>query len=617
MQLKKWLTIFFCSLALFSLIIAGFNIAVDPFGVFGDRIMNYWAYDMTQNPRIAKIAYLDENYENYDSYIIGSSKTSSYSVDRLNEYTDASFYNMIMYGGDLYDAQKTAEYVIDNYNVKNIILNIGIEESVQYNMEDDPVKGNLHAKVDGTNIALFYLKYAFLNPQYSFDKLRAYCKRDYLPTKDEVFIPQTGVYNKAVRDVEPVGEIKTNDGTDPAFFIYREERNDLMNIDNAVAAVKAVKERCEEKGISFNLIASPLYDTEIEDYNYGQLCEYWQKLAEVTDFYDFSGYSDISMDSRYFYDDAHFRNSVGDMALAYIFSDESVYIPDNFGHITTAANAYEFAKIRFRKPEISKAAEEYTKSVPILMYHDLSEEESDNAMTVTPKLFEADLIALRDNGYTAITFGDVENYVRQGLELPEKPVVITFDDGYLSNYLYAYPLLKKYDMKAVIFAVGVTTGRDTYKDTGKRINPHFDYDEAREMYESGIIDIQSHTYDLHRVETLDGADYRNGASKLKGETDAEFATLFKSDILKSKTELEQNIGNSVTALSYPQGVHSTLTDACVREAGFAATVTVSEAPNVIIKGIPQTLYNLNRIGVYPDTSPEQLIERIEINTLKE
>ena len=120
MSLKKWLVTFFVSLGLFSLLIAGFNVAVDPFGVFGDRIFDYYAYNMTQNPRIAKIAYLDRNYEKYDSYIIGSSKTSSYSVEKLNEYMDASFYNMIMYGGDLYDAQKTAEYVIDNYNVKNI-----------------------------------------------------------------------------------------------------------------------------------------------------------------------------------------------------------------------------------------------------------------------------------------------------------------------------------------------------------------------------------------------------------------------------------------------------------------------------------------------------------------
>ena len=611
MKLKSWLLIFFISLAAFSLCFAAFNIAVDPFGVFGDRLLDYWTYDMTQNPRIAKIAYLDRNYEKYDSYIIGSSKTSSYSVDKLNEYTGASFYNMIMYGGDLYDAQKTAEYVIENYNVKNLILNIGIEESVQYDQEDDPVKGNLHAKTDGGNLALFYLKYAFLNPQYSTDKLKAYFTRDYLPSANEVFIPETGVYNKTVRDVETVGRLLTESDTDAPFFIPRGRRDELMNTDNAVAAVKAVKELCNERGIDFKLIASPLYDTEIQDYSYAGLCEYWQKLAEVTEFYDFTGYSDISMDSRYFYDDAHFRNSVGDMVLAYIYGDDSIYIPEDFGHITTAENAYAFASERFARPAAKDTAN-YTKSVPILMYHNIAPV-SENDMTITPEQLEGELAALVENGYTAVSFAELEDYVNHRTTLPEKPVVITFDDGYLGNYEYAYPLLVKYGIKATIFTVGVTFGRDTYKDTGEPITPHFNYDQAREMTESGLVEIASHTYDFHKVEKLDGAQYRDGASKLPGESDTDFAALFTADILRSKTELESNLNRSVTAFSYPQGIHSTLTDVCVKKAGFAASVTVTEAPNIIIKGLPQTLYDLNRIGVYPGSTPEELIDRIERN----
>jgi len=201
--MKKWLGIFFASLGAFCLLIAAFNMAVDPFGVFGDRLLNYYEYNMTQNPRIAKIAYLDKNYEKYDSYIVGSSKTSSYPVELLNEYYGgASFYNMLSYGGDMYDNRKTIEYIVENYNVKNIVLNIGLEEAFQYNYEDDKTKGNLHPKVEGKNSIPFYLKYAFLNLQYSFDKLKAYFDRDYLPSANEVFIPQTGAYNKTVRDSE-------------------------------------------------------------------------------------------------------------------------------------------------------------------------------------------------------------------------------------------------------------------------------------------------------------------------------------------------------------------------------------------------------------------------------
>ncbi len=601
--------IFAASAAVSAALLAGFNVAVDPFGVFGDKIFDWYAYDMTQNPRIAKIAYLDEHHGEYDSYIIGSSKTSSYSVEKLNEYTGARFYNMIMYGGDMYDAQKTAEYVINNYEVKNIILNIGIEEMYSYDYEDDDTKGNLHTKVEGESELLFYLKYAFLNPQYSLDKLEAYFERGYLPTADDVFIPEKGVYNKTVRDAESItGEAEFFENN-PEFYLYREDGRKGEAIDKAVESVRAVKELCESRGIDFKLIASPLYDTEIEDYDYNDLCTYWQKLAEVTDIYDFTGYSPVSMDARYFYDDAHFRNSVGDMALAWIYGDTGVYIPDGFGHSTTRDNAYEYAKTVFARPSERTDVNTYSKKIPVLMYHDIGDEEPDNGMVITPELFEEQLAALRNAGYESVSFAELEEYVNGTGTLPERCVVITFDDGYLSNYEYAYPILRKYGFKATVFAVGVTSGAETYKDTGAAIRPHFDWAQAKEMYDSGYVDIQSHTFDMHRVEGLD-AEYRDGASKLDGESDAEFAEIFKADLEKSRSDIESAVGNDVFALSFPKGIHSVLTDVCAREAGFDVTVTTEEGVNDVVRGLPQSLRGLKRIGMYPNITGEKLLELI-------
>ncbi len=204
---------------------------------------------------------------------------------------------------------------------------------------------------------------------------------------------------------------------------------------------------------------------------------------------------------------------------------------------------------------------------------------------------------------------DLNEYVKGNCELPEKPVVITFDDGYLSNYNNYY-LLGQYNAKATVFTVGATMGANTYKDTGNPIYPHFDYAQAKEMYDSGTVDIQSHTYDFHRVKEWD-SEYRSGASKLKGESDKKFTELFKADLEKSKAEIEQNIGNRVFALSYPEGIHSALTDVCARECGFDLTVTVDEGINTIIKGLPQSLYNLKRIGMYTNIDDKKLIELIK------
>lgn len=608
--MKKWLFAFFASLALFCGLIVAFNIVVDPFGVFGDSFFDYYSYNMTQNPRVAKIEYLDKNYEKYDSYIVGSSKTSSYPIEALNEYYGgANFYNMLSYGGDMYDNRKTIEYIIENYNVKNIVLNIGLEEAFNYNYEDDDTKGNLHPKVEGKHTLPFYLKYAFLNLQYAFDKIGACTKKDFLPTEDEVFIPETGAYDKSVRDSEPLMTEEEHTEAEDGFFIYREKREQLTHIDEVVSDIRAIKQLCEQKKVSFMLIASPNYKTEIEDYNADELCRYWERLAKITPFYDFAGYTSVSFDCRYFYDDAHFRNDVGKMALAYIFGDGGVYVPDGFGHYTTASNVKEHANRIFKSNANSDDKSEYVKDVPILMYHDISYKQN-NSMTVSPERFEEHIRTLSEEGYTPLCFDDMYGYVMEGKELPEKCVMITFDDGYLSNYEYAYPILEKYGMKGAVFAVGVTTGQTTYKDTGKEINPHYTYEQGREMFERDILITQSHTYDLHRVEGLD-KEYRNGASKIRGESDTAFAQMFYDDIIKSKQEIEENVGNRVSALSYPQGIHSAVTDVVAAKAGFDITVTVEDGMAHIVRGVKQSLYSLKRFGMYEDMTAQDLLNKIQ------
>ena len=181
MNFKKWISVFIAAAVILTAAWVLLNVLVDPFGVFGDIALDYSEYSMTQNPRIAKIAYLDKNHEKYDSYIVGCSKTSSFSTEALNRYFDASFYNMIMYGGDLYDIEKTVEYILENYEAKNIVVGIGLEEAQKFNNDGDEFKENLHAKLDPSqNLLAFYLKYLFLNPEYAKNKLTSYKNRGFI-----------------------------------------------------------------------------------------------------------------------------------------------------------------------------------------------------------------------------------------------------------------------------------------------------------------------------------------------------------------------------------------------------------------------------------------------------
>ena len=109
MSSKKWVLVFLVTVFVLAALLAGLNLAADPFGAFGDRLLHWFSYDETNNPRVAKLSYLEQHHGEYDSYILGCSSTSSFPVDGFNELYDASFYNLIMYGADMRDCEKIAD----------------------------------------------------------------------------------------------------------------------------------------------------------------------------------------------------------------------------------------------------------------------------------------------------------------------------------------------------------------------------------------------------------------------------------------------------------------------------------------------------------------------------
>ena len=156
-------------------------------------------------------------------------------------------------------------------------------------------------------------------------------------------------------------------------------------------------------------------------------------------------------------------------------------------------------------------------SVPILLYHDI-QDSGEGDSTISKKVFLSHLDALQKAGYETVTFQRLINYVKYGFSLPEKPILITFDDGYLSNYKIAWPALQLRGMVGTIFVVGSSVGKDTYKDTGVSTLPHFNYWQANEMIASGVMSIQSHTYDLHQYRPLEADGGREGVLPKVGES---------------------------------------------------------------------------------------------------
>ena len=612
MKAKRWCLMFLGSVVLLAVLLMGLNVLTDPFGAFGDPIFQWWSYNETNNPRIAKMAYLAGHHQEYDSYVVGCSSTSSFPVEVLERYTGGKFYNGIVYGADMEDTERMVDYLLDHCEVKNIVVNVHIVNALHYAEDEGTLMSRMPASLSGENPVSYYARYLFADPKYAFAKLKALREDTWLPQTFDVFDEKRGDYDKRGRDVEPIGGMESYLEAYPAFRNYPSYTVTMEYIEENVAAVARMKARCEAAGVTFLAVSPTNYADYLKLYRAEDVEAYFRALAAVTDFWDFS-YNAVSFDPRYFYDESHFRNAVGEMMFAVIYGDDSVYRPQGFGTLVTADSVEDFLETYWDARPLDQA--DYTAQVPILCYHAVTDDPAQaGEYTITAGAFEAQIRALAEAGYQGVTPEELIAYVREGTPLPEKPVLITFDDGYENNYTLAYPILKKYGMKAAIFAVGATFGADHYKDTGYAITPHFGAEEAREMADSGLISIQSHTYDFHEWAPYEpDGRARSNLLPLEGEDEWEYAALLSDDFARSRAQLEEATGRAVTSLAFPGGEHCELAEAVLRLAGVELTVTTRAGGNTIVRGLPQSLYCLNRYYMSDANSPEDMLRIIAGN----
>ena len=230
--------------------------------------------------------------------------------------------------------------------------------------------------------------------------------------------------------------------------------------------------------------------------------------------------------------------------------------------------------------------------IPILMYHSISKDASgENEYTISQSRFEGDLKWLRDNGYTTIFPSQLAAYVKEGAMLPSKPVIISFDDGFANNYLYAYPLLQKYNMKAVIALIGIESdlsSGDIYR------NPEYSnltWGEVALLSQSGLIEFASHTYDLHSI-----SGGRKGADKKPGESAADYRQALTSDLAKNQELIESAAGRTPLTFAWPFGAYppDRSGDPILKDVGFDVTFTSYQHTSTVNRGQPESLYGLGR-----------------------
>lgn len=200
-------------------------------------------------------------------------------------------------------------------------------------------------------------------------------------------------------------------------------------------------------------------------------------------------------------------------------------------------------------------------AITVLCYHEVRPDRDDDCMNVKPEVFRRHIREFKEAGFTFLDAGSLRN-LAGGMPLPEKALLITFDDGYADNYNYAYPILKEEQAPGAFFVVSSTIGNDNRMTA----------DQLREMQANGM-QIGSHTVN-HEI--LTGMN--------KEEIDFE--------LRESRKALEKILGKPVFALAYPAGkVNEAVLDSAKKyyEMAFVAKVSPHQK---------QTMYTLQRYGVF-------------------
>jgi peptidoglycan/xylan/chitin deacetylase (PgdA/CDA1 family) len=203
-------------------------------------------------------------------------------------------------------------------------------------------------------------------------------------------------------------------------------------------------------------------------------------------------------------------------------------------------------------------------------------------ISVTPERFAEHLSTLRALGRTTIPLSRYVAYRRGDATLPPRPVVITFDDGYLNNYEHAFPALQRFGATATIFLVSELLGGTNRWDAYEPQEPLLDLQRVREMQRAGV-DFQSHTATHARLTAIPPA-----------------AAL--DELRRSRESLQQALGAPVDAIAYPWGAHDDTVMRLAEDAGYAAGTILRRRAN--FDHTP--MFALRRIEVSSHTSTAQI-----------
>ena len=223
----------------------------------------------------------------------------------------------------------------------------------------------------------------------------------------------------------------------------------------------------------------------------------------------------------------------------------------------------------------------YPGGVPVLALHNVDYSIYDNdKFSVTPLMLERLILELKAEGYSFLSTGEYLDYIVKGEPVPAKSVLLSFDDGYRTMFTRLFPILQKHNVKAAVNLICSRIGSSSYLTTW----------HMKAMYETGLVDFQSHSFNLHDYDNDRPLIFRNSQ-----ETDIRYTARIKTDLWASMDIIGDVTGERPRMFVAPFGAGDETVEKIVRDAGLDGLCYIGSD---VMNSYGHNPYHLERITVY-------------------
>lgn len=334
MTYNTWVKRILLIIFMIPVLIAALNYFVDPFGIFR-RNPNTC---VQANERYVKIAFLKREHQQFNGYLIGSSRIGTTNPEIIEKYRQGQkFYNMTISAGTLTEFQKIINYMIVNhYSPKTFYLQIDIYDNLLSDHRDPSVLFlRAHPEIEQEHLYQFLKRYLL---SFSYEDLSRQIKSDLgieiSPRNSDFF--RTGCWYADKEEKNLLKDPKEYVRNEPSFHKKLEliHTNETA-VNNNLNALRQIVASCRKNNIELIVFITPHNHVMQDIINFEDYQNFLTQIVEITDYWDFSGYDSITNDDTNYYEYSHYRPKVASLIAERVFNDTNLSIPTDFGVYVT------------------------------------------------------------------------------------------------------------------------------------------------------------------------------------------------------------------------------------------------------------------------------------------